>query len=377
MQIFSPKSANSIVGLEIEADSIAAAEVHVNGSAQIRAHGIVPLPSGVFRDGEITDHEALSEALKELFAKYKLPRQVRVGVANQRVVVRSMRLPEISDPKQLETAIRFTAQDHIPMPLEQAVLDWEVVGHGTGANGERVIELVVVAARREMLDGLIGAMRDAGLRPIGIDLSAFAMIRALGGLESAAEVAAAPNLSYEERTSLSADGIEAPVAPASTKLYCGFGDVLNLAVAKGRACLFARVSPFGVEGIAQALAERRQLELVHARQWLVHVGLSSPTDEIEGDPEIIGATREVLAEGARKLAEELRRSLEYYDAQEGATPVESVLACGPGVAIPGLIERVQGELGIPVGTATPAALATFDRLTAGRLVLAYGLALEE
>lgn len=377
MQVLSPKKPKSLVGLEIEAGSIAAAEVRFNGSTQIGAHGIVPLAPGVVREGEIDDHAALTEGLKELFAKYKLPRQVRLGVANQRVVVRSMRLPAIPDRNELETAIRFRAQDHIPMPLGQAVLDWEVVGHPTGPNGERLIEVVVVAARRDMLEGLIRAMHDAGLRPVGIDLSAFAMIRALAGFDDATTTAGP--VSYEQRAPLPADGVAGAdgAGAGPTRLYCGFGDVLNLAVAQGRTCLFARVSPLGVEGIAQSLAERRQLELAHAREWLVHVGLSTPKDQIEGDPEIVEAARQALVEGARRLADELRLSLEYYGAQETATPVESVLACGPGVAIPGLIEQVQAELGLPVVVGTPAPLATFDRLTAGRLVLSYGLALEE
>ncbi len=67
------------------------------------------------------------------------------------------------------------------------------------------------------------------------------------------------------------------------KLYCSLGDVTNLAVARAATCLFTRVSPFGVEGIAQKLAERRQLSLEHARQWLVHVGIEQPLEGIEGD----------------------------------------------------------------------------------------------
>ena len=102
-----------------------------------------------------------------------------MDVASQRVAVRTLRLPLIEDHGELETAIRFQAQDHIPMPLEQAVLDWQVVGQATGANGERQIDVVAVAARRDTLSGLMKALTRAGLRPVGVDLSAFGMIRAL------------------------------------------------------------------------------------------------------------------------------------------------------------------------------------------------------
>ena len=151
------------------------------GPPRSRSSGSPRSTPGIFREGEISDPDALGDVLKELFAANKLAKTVRVGLASQRVAVRTLRLPLIEDRSELETAIRFQAQDHIPMPLEQAVLDWQVVGHPTGENGERQVEVVAVAARRDMLGGLMQALRRAALRPVGIDLSAFGMIRALAG----------------------------------------------------------------------------------------------------------------------------------------------------------------------------------------------------
>jgi type IV pilus assembly protein PilM len=162
-----------------------------------------------------------------------------------------------------------------------------------------------------------------------------------------------------------------------TRLYCNLGDVTNLAVARGSTCLFTRVSPFGVEGIAQKLAERRQLSLEHARQWLAHVGLEAPTEGIEGEPEVVNAARDSLVEGASRLVDELRLSLEYYASQEGAVPVEGVVACGPGTTIPGLIERLQRDLGQRFEIGRPRALSHLDGPTAARLTVSFGLGLEE
>ena len=116
--------AKSVVGLDIETGSVAATEVRVNGTTEVSGGGVNPLAPGTFREGEVSDPEALGQAIKELFAQEKLSRDVRVGIANQRVAVRSMRLPAIDSRDELETAIRFQAQDHIPMPLDQSVLDW-------------------------------------------------------------------------------------------------------------------------------------------------------------------------------------------------------------------------------------------------------------
>ena len=374
----------SVVGLDIEAGSIAATELRVNGRVEVVRPGVAALAPGIFREGEVVDPEALGVALKDLFAEHKLSRNVRLGIANQRVAVRTLHLPPIDDRDELETAIRFQAQDHIPMPLDQAVLDWQVVGHTQTESGEHRIEVVAVAARRDMLGHVLTALDAGGVRPIGIDHSAFGMIRALAGEAGAAvgtgQFVSAPG--YEERLGSGTAGDEdatavMPEAHEAARLYCNLGDITNLAVARGRSCLFTRISAFGIEGIAQKLAERRQLTLEHARQWLLHVGLEHPVEQIEGDPEHVSVARECLGEGVAKLSDELRLSLEYYGAQEGAVAVEGIVACGPGAVIPGLVERLQRELGHPFTVARPGALGHLDEAAAARFTLSYGLALEE
>jgi type IV pilus assembly protein PilM len=377
-----------VVGLDVEAGSAAAVEVVANGHAAVTRFGMAGLPSGVFRDGEVSDPDALGRELKELFARNKLSRNVRLGIANQRVAVRTLQLPAIEDHKELQTAVAFQAQDQIPMPLDQAVLEWQVVGHSAGSNGERLIDVVVVAARRDAVRGVVSAMRQAGLRPVGIDLAAFGMIRALSsdshesvGPAAYVDAPGAASTSYEERIPEHVAGDAAvPAATADSgpaRVYCNLGDVTNLAVARGSRCLFTRISPFGIEGIAQKLAERRQLTLEHARQWLTHVGLETPVEGIDGDGELIAATRDSLAEGASRLVDELRLSLDYYAAQEDAVPVDGVVACGPGTTIPGLMERLQRDLGQRFEIGRPQALAHLDSATAARLTVSFGLGLEE
>ncbi len=183
MQLSSKSKPSSIVGLEIEAGSIAATEIKGNGSIAVTKTAIAPLDPGIVSEGEVHDAPALSGELKSFFAKNKLGKTVTLGVANQRVVVRTLRMPLIEDEKELDTAVRFQAQDHIPMPLDQAVLDHQVVARENGEGGDRHMDVVAVAARRDMVNGLIAALRKAGLKPASIDLSAFGMIRALTASE--------------------------------------------------------------------------------------------------------------------------------------------------------------------------------------------------
>src|SRR5262245_52862637 len=234
--LITSKKPQSIVGLDIETGSVAATEVRVNGSREVTRTAIAPLQPGVVNEGEVLDADALSRALRDLFAHHKLGKAVRLGIANQRVVVRTMQLPLIEDEEEIDTAVRFRAQDQIPMPLDQAVLDHRVIARGKGPDGQRQMEVLAVAARRDMLVSLLEAIRKAGLHPLGVDLAAFGMIRAL-------DVEPAPPVESEEGQI------------QTTTLFCNLGDITNLAVARGGECLFTRLAPFGRERSAQRAAE--------------------------------------------------------------------------------------------------------------------------
>jgi type IV pilus assembly protein PilM len=342
------KRSHSIAGLDIDPSGITAACVAVNGRVTIARAAFAPLEPDILRDGEIVDVDGLSAALRRLFKEHKgLGKRVRVGVASQKIVVRTIELPPVIDPKQLETAVRFQAQDQLPMPLESAVLDYQPLGVVDNGAGPRQTVLLV-AARREMVERILSALRGAGLRPEGIDLSAFAMVRAL----------------------------HVPAAGDDAVLYLAVGGVTNLAVAHGPRCHFTRVSGSGQEAIAIELAERRGLTLEHARGWLAQVGLEAPLEDIDGDAQIVADARRVLLEGVRRIAAEVRNSLDFHQGQHGAAgSVARVVLTGPATSIPGFAKALEAELGMPVAEGlvegTPAGLEP------GRVTIAAGLAITD
>ncbi len=354
-----------VVGLDIEAGSIAATEVSANGSMQVTASAIGPLEPGAFHEGEVMNPERLASALKSLFAENKLSKRVRLGIGNQRLVVRTMRLPAIEDPKEMEAAVRFQAQEQVPMPLDQAVLEHQVVGGAAAEEGGVAqVDVVVVAARREMVASFLEPIRRAGLEPVGVDLSAFGMIRALAGEVQGDDVPPSEDAVTVDR-------------PQGAVLYCSLGDIVNLAVARGRACLFTRISHVGLEAMSARLASARGLSHEHTAQWLAHVGLETAVEELEGDAETIVEARRSMEEGIASLVDELRLSLDYYGAQEGALPVERIVLCGPGSSIPGVPVRMEAALSLPISVSRPTALNSFDERAAARLTVPFGLALED
>lgn len=204
-------SERGTVGLDIDGRYLAAAQIE-NGR-MVRGASL-DLPDGLVRDGEVSDPAALGQQIKQFAATAGLPKNVRIGVANQQIVVRVVELPRIEDDKQRDQAVRFQASEAIAMPINEAVLDHQIAGYADAPDGTPRMQVVLVAARRKMVETLVEAVKGAGLKAEGIDLDAFALVRALAGSGHDA-----------------GDG---------ATVFCHLGGVTNLAIAVGSSCFFTR-----------------------------------------------------------------------------------------------------------------------------------------
>jgi type IV pilus assembly protein PilM len=385
-----------VVGLDIQPGHVAAVQARVNGSIVVKHAAGAPLPADTVREGEVLDEGVLSETLREVFKDGGLSRRVRLGVANQRTVLRTLELPPITDRKELDAAVRFQAQDQVPMPLSNAVLDFHPLGIFDTPEGPRQ-RVVLVAAQRDMVQRLLAAVRDAGLRPEGVDLSAFALIRSLYR----------PDPEHAGRV-----------------LYLNVDGLTNMAIAEGTICRFTRVVGGGIEAMASELAERRSIPLVDARVLIAAVDLTvSPTPEpapqvtVEAESESVAVddaeaptvveeslpsaitsdpaqpstvpsegapatpdadVRTVLENGIREIAGEVRNSLDFHRSQEGGGEVSLVVLSGSALDLPGFAEALQEQLGVQVERES-VRLDEQDLggVSAHRLAIAAGLAVEE
>jgi type IV pilus assembly protein PilM len=422
-----------LVGLDIQPGYVAAVQAQVNGSIVLRHAAGAPLAPDTIREGEVLDEGLLAETLREVFRDDRLGKRVRVGVANQRTVLRVLELPPVTDRKELAAAVRFQAEDQIPMPLSNAVLDYQSLGEIDTPNGTRQ-RVIVVAAQRDMVEKLLAAVRDAGLRPEGVDLSAFALIRSLyrNDPESQGRV-----------------------------LYLNVGGLTNMAIAEGLVCRFTRVVGGGLEAMASEVAERRGIPLVEARALLAALDLrpAEPLPEPEPEPEPLAPAedpaalqdeddeeplvdfhegfgtppeaepletwalaqdphataapveephaqadepadsdkdhssspsdsppaaldedvRAVLENGIREIVGDVRNSLDFHRSQDGGGDVTSVVLSGPALQIPGFADMLEADLGLAVRRQSVqlADQGGLGGLSADHLTIATGLAAEE
>jgi type IV pilus assembly protein PilM len=335
---------NTSVGLEMDPSHLAAAEVAVNGNISVTKGAVVDLRPGVVRDGEVADPVALTEALRGLFSGAELSTKVRLGIANQRIVVRTLDVAPVDDPSVLEELVRAEAPDQIPVPMDEAILDFQSLGLVETAAGPRT-RVVIVAVRREMIERMVAAAHEAGLDVVGIDLSAFAMVRALHATGS-----------------------------DHAALYVNLAGLTNVAVANDTGCLFTRAATGGLDAMVQTLVERCGLTVEHARGWMQHVGLVTTLDVVEGDPDLVAFVRKTLEDGVHTIADTVRNSLNFYRMQDSAETVDRAVLTGPAVAIPGFAQRLSEQLQMPVTGSLVGGEAEGADL--GRLTVAAGLAVE-
>ncbi len=233
LKLFNTKP-HTHVGLHI--DSRRASAVAVDRK-RVAAAASVELPPGAVTDVGVPQPEQLSEALRDLFSRGDFGRRVYMGLSVRHGVVRLLDMPLIENEAERESAVRFQAAEAIAMPLEEAILDYAFVGQTVNSSAGPRMQVVLAAARRAPVLELVDAVHAAGLKPLGLELEPFALVRALG--EPAQESEAA-------------------------RLYVHIGaSNAILAIAIGHACMFTRSAPPSGAGLVEHI---RMLLGYHASQ---------------------------------------------------------------------------------------------------------------
>jgi type IV pilus assembly protein PilM len=312
------------VGLDIGTSGVRAAELTLGkAGATLERFGQVALPPGAVRDGEVVDVDAVAGALRQLWAQAKFgAKKVVVGVANQKVVVRQVDLPWLP-LAELRESLAFQVQDYIPMPVEQAILDFHPLEEFAGENGSRMLRVLLVAASRDMVDSAVVAVQKAGLEPTMVDLTSFAILRSLHTASALGTV------------------------DAEALIDVG-ANVTNIVVHQGGVPRFVRILLMGGGDITDAVAERLGVPVDQAESVKQTTGLSVVPGAADAHP----ATRAIEQTGSA-FVEEVRGSLDYYLAQPAAARIGKVVLSGGGSRLGGLVERLGAATRLPVEVARP------------------------
>jgi type IV pilus assembly protein PilM len=327
-------AARTAIGLDIGTSGVRAAELTFGKSGiTLEKFGQVALPEGAVRDGEVVQPGAVTEAIKQLWEHTKFSgRDFVVGVANQKVIVRQVDLPW-QPLDELKESLPFAVQDTIPMAVDQALLDYYPLEELTTEDGTRTYRGLLVAAQRDMVEAQLQAVTDAGLRPVMVDLTAFAVLRSL------------------------ADSDDLGMGSTMEALIDVGARVTNIVVHEGGVPRFVRILLMGGADVTDALAERTGSEQTEAEALKHEMGMSSDN---AADPKAQAAGRVMEAAG-QAFIDQVRGSLDYYTASPGARPIERIVVTGGGSRLAGLSERLFNSTRVEVERGT-----AFGELTIGK-----------
>lgn len=348
-----------VVGLDIGATAVRAAQVSFGsggpgGKQQPVLNKVaqVALPPGVVRDGEVIDAPVVSDALKQLWSQGKFDtKEVVVGVASQRILIRDMDLPWMPLP-QLKASLPYQVQEVLPMSTDDAFLDFCVTDDYEGQSG-RTLHGVLVAAQRDLVNVNVMAVVGAGLEPTMVDLTSFALIRALAQGDFAGRTVAIVDIGAR---------------------------LTNVVISEAGAPRLIRIVRAGGQDVTDAVATAMSVPAPEADVIKREVGIGY------GVPPERQAAAAAINEATGNLIEAVRSTVGYYATNNPGAAVEAVVLSGGGAFLPGLGQYLSSVSRLPVVMGNPLAplklgkgsggeqFSGYESLVATSIGLAYGVA---
>jgi type IV pilus assembly protein PilM len=309
--------ASSRIGLDVGSTAVRAVELTGKPLTIVRASQVA-LPPGAVETAEVRDPQAVAESLTRLWSEGGFKsRRVWIGVGNQRVIVREVSLPYLPET-ELRSSLGFQVQELIPMPVEDAVLDYHVIGEFE-QDERRMVRMLLVAAQRSMIDQLVEAVRGAKLDPLGIDLVPFALARAVGAGD------------------VGLDLDEGDIEEAIVDIGAHISIIVVHARGETR---FVRILPSGGRDVTVAIARGAGVDESTAERL-------KRGESVEGAPDP-QRVRQAALQRAASFVDEVRSSLEFYTAQSRSVRIGKVLVTGGGSRLEGLFDLMRQRIPVPV-----------------------------
>jgi type IV pilus assembly protein PilM len=319
-----------LIGLDIGSFAVRAAEVgHDGGRPTLHRFAQVTLPPGAVSDGEVVDAAVVTAALRRLWSDGGFSsRRVVVGVSSQRVIVRQADVTAMTEP-ELRSALNFEAQELIPIPVDEAVLDFQVIDPmlpNPDPGAPPNMRILLAAAQRDMVKSHLAAIRAADLDVVAVDPVALAMLRAVP---------------FD------------PSGLAEAVVSIG-GDLTTIAIRESNSTRFVRVLNIGGSDLTEALSRELSLNAQSAEDIKRRAANGAPVA-------VAAQAQSALSLRMGGLVDEVRGSLDFFLAQTDTERVSRVILTGGAIQTEGLVERLEMALGSAVEVGNPLAAVTVGK----------------
>ena len=309
--------AKQCIGLDIGSSSVKAVQLRKKGTTwALQAFGMQPLVPQTIVDGTIMDQSAVADAIRQLWARLKLrQKEVAIAIAGHSVIIKKISVPQMS-PETLAANIRTEAEHHIPFGKDDVELDYHVTNQAS-ASGQT--ELLLVAAKKEVVADYVQCVRDAGLAPLVVDVAAFA----------------------------SQNGFEAnyPLDPRETVVLINTGAAIsNINIVRSGVSLFTRDVTIGGNAYTEEIQKHLQIAVDEAEAY--KVGGNQTEDGV--------VPQEVLRvmEGVSEImAGEFQRSLDFFLATTADANVTRIVLAGGSSKVGSLHRAIERRSRLPLEVA--------------------------
>lgn len=339
------------VGLDIGYSSI---KIVVLGKREkpprLLSLGHIPSPQpGIVSDADL-DLEAVSSAIKSLYEEVKPPtKDVIIALPESRIFTRVVYdLPFLTDD-ELTQAIRYAAEEFVPMPIKDVNLYYQVIYRSPKKEPKSRTVVFVVASPKLLIDKYIKVIQMAELKPVAIETELIAASRILVGFNN--------------------------YSPTTLVIQLGASNT-DYAIVSDELILLTRSIATGGSGLTRAIAQSFNFEILQAEEYKKVYGLLE--DQLEG--KLFKTIKPVID----VIVTEAKRMIQSHETQNRQRIVKRVVLSGGGAQLPGLVRYFADNLGLEVQEADPWAGVTLDPNLKSKLTtegplytLAAGLALRE
>lgn len=325
----------NIVGLDIGSSSIKAIQVrNQSGQFHLISGGMIEIPRES-ADIKISDGQKgiLGDLIKKLFKEHGIKtKNVVTSLSGDSVIIRYVKLPFMT-PEELRGAISKEAEQYIPLNIDQVVLDFQILGE-TQEEGQKKLDVLLVAAKVDVVDQHLLMLKSLGLTPVVIDIDAFA-------LQNAFEV----NKVDENEETVALVNLGASLT--------------TINILEGKNTRFTRDVPVAGNEFTKEIQKEFNIKFSEAEELKKsHGAISMEEDDFslstvsQKDDRVLRMS-DVMTPVLNKLLGEIRRSFDYYETQARKKTVERVILLGGSARLKNVNRFLANKLGIPVELFSP------------------------
>ena len=310
-------AAQDFFGLDIGTSSIKVVQIASSGSTKrLVAVGLVPSPArGMLSESQV-DQEAIANAIKKLVSDAGIKTSnVASALAESQIFTRVIEMPVLTD-RELNSAIRYEAEQYIPVPVSEVSLAWKVLYRPLEATSEAKMDVLLIAAPLSLVEKHTRVLKLANLKPVALETEIVAMTRALVD----------------------------PNSPTSLVVSTG-AFTTDICIVRNGILSFTRSISTGGDALTRAIATELDFEQPQAEEYKKTYGLLE--DQLES--KILATLKPVF----EIIVSEVKKSMLNFQTKSKGDPVKRVILAGGGAKLPGITTYLASELGLEVAVGDP------------------------